>query len=632
MTRCRLSHRRRAPLVCLAAALLAADAALPSDYALDFSRSLDVWSWDQVFAWNRPFAERFTVIANATHARRISDAPGFSRHSDGTTADMRVEYALTPRLSTGVGLAVDQSRLEGGGAASDVISRRLDALVRVAPIRGLVVDQSLGRAYDQRRAVSDAGLAYGTHVSFTPFPDALAGHGLALSMSYARHAVRSKQGDSDDELTMEGRWASGPAFVPSLRFHERREDQRYVTASAGNPILRRATRARTIEADLSASHRGFGAARLRGSYETGTVDDDASNDPTNLKFGTNNHTSGWRGSLDWTLPVPRPRLVWVVSYGRNERTASRADSLRFVPAELDRRRSDLVTSLSSTLALGRHDSLTVSGALSLETNHTPATSEVNDRDDYRRSLVAIYRHAFSARTSTELRVERIETHEVWLQSQRSGNNKWDRALNLWATTRVAAGPIALTQRAFFKAALEEFDFDYLTPQSPRSRNVRIGRLDFTAAVPWVADGALTLAYAIEARTRGTLVPADGHGQRPHVWQVETNELAHVLGVTLRSPVGRLWVIEPSATLSRRDDHLPTQARWDPFHLGQRRDRQESLEIGARLTYRPTAGILGGDDALQFALVRTYRRRADYVRRVDFDDSRSYISLTYKHVF
>jgi hypothetical protein len=282
-------------------------------------------------------------------------------------------------------------------------------------------------------------------------------------------------------------------------------------------------------------------------------------------------------------------------------------------------------SLATLMAVGERDSVRVSGTLALGRDHTPSRTEVNDRDEYRRSVVASYWHRFARSSSLDVRVERTETHQVWLTRERSANNKWDRVLNIWMTTEVSLGRMVFRQRGFFRTALEEFDFDYLTPDRSRSRNTRMGRLDFSNIFTVAERARVTMSYSIEARTHGNLLPA-GAGRRPTIWQLTQNELAQVIGIGLTKALGRSWELGPSISLNRQSEYRPSQPRWNPFRLGELRDRQEGMQVEAFVSYTPQSGFLGGSDAVTARMNRTYRRRAG------LHDQATYISLVYQHLF
>ena len=614
-------------------ALFGAVPSVASEYSLDFSKNLNVWSWDHRLGWRRPVGESLLVTTKADHELKLSDTPGFTRRSTGTKGDLQLAYTFTPKLTVGLGLTMDQSRLQTGAARSDVESYRAASSLTYRPFAGLELSPSLGRAYDKRRNVADAGIAYGLGVALRPFEETLRRHGLGLSMDYSRSGVSSRQGDVASRLAVGATYAWGGAIAQGVRYAEAQDEQKYVSAGLGNPILRRITENRSVQSNLSAAFPWVGQVELQAGYTTGRVDDDASKDRNDLKYRTNNRTHGWTSTTMWTLPFAMPTIRYLVSLGRTQREAEpvvsvipgRQDSLVARPNDLDRRTSDLSMSLSSFVELGARDSALVSGTLALSRDHTPATTEVNDRDDYRRSLVAAYWHTFDHGTSVELRAERTETHQVWLMRERSANNKWDRVLNLWATTRIEVGDATITQRGFFRTALEEFDFDYLTPDQPRSRNSRIARLDFNGTLAVGDAGNVSLEYSVEARTLGNLLPA-GAGKRPTVWQLTRNEFAQVISLSLATAPGRSWQLGPSISLNRRREYIPTRTHWNPLHLGNLADEQEGMQVETFVSYTPRSGLFKGSDSITAKMNRTYRRRAG------FHDTTSYISVTYQHVF
>ncbi len=600
---------------------LTASNAMGSDYGLLLSHDLNVWSWEHSLGWDRIVADRFVVTTNAGHTLRLSRSSNVTRRSSATEAMARVEYSATPELTLGSELAFDQSHLESGSAASDVIDRRAGGLARYEFYPGVRISGGLGAAYGERRNVGDMGLAWKVGVDAQPLRQLDLADRADLNISFEHDAVASDQGDAATALTASGtlRWAR--TLRQTFSYNETRDAQRYVSTQAGNPIRTRINSVRKIGTSLTGLLPLLGGYQFDADYRWGDVQDDASDDPASLKFRTDNATGALTAAATWYVPLTQPSVTLGINVGRSERDADPTPFAGGTRAnDLDRRRNDLGASMSSEYHVGTRDTVTVSGRLTISREHTPSVSEVNDRDDYTRSLVAIWRHRFRSGMSTQLRVERRETHHVWLESARSANSRWDRALNMWATTRASIGALTLTQRAFFKAQLEEFDFDYLTPDRPRSRNARIGRLDFAAELPWITPGTFAATYTVEARTRGTLLPAETPGQRPKIWQLTRNELAQIVGAHVTARIARRWTVSPEVTASRQREFVPTQTTWNILKLGREIETQDALSVAAECNYRPERGMLS------LRAERTYRRRPTIT------DARTTVTLAYQHMF
>ena len=175
---------------------------------------------------------------------------------------------------------------------------------------------------------------------------------------------------------------------------------------------------------------------------------------------------------------------------------------------------------------------------------------------------------------------------MWLNAVRSGNNKWDRVLNLWTTYLMQFGRLSLTQKGYFHTSLEEFDYDYLTPQEPRSRNLRVGRLEFLGTA-MLREGTLVEAeISFEARTSGRLLGAEP-GKRPDVWELTSNRATERTSLAFTRSLGSAWNVRPSLSLSRTRAYIPTRTSWHPLHLGTLTDRQESLGLSLRRDLFPT---------------------------------------------
>ncbi|HDS74097.1 MAG TPA: hypothetical protein ENN56_01020 [Firmicutes bacterium] len=609
----------------LAAMIVAAVSSVRAgDYGLLFSHDLNVWSWDQSIGWDRVFGDKLVVTANGSHTRKVSESSAYDQRSDFATGNLRFNYSVTPQWSLGSEFTIDQSRLTAGAVRSDVISRRAELDSRYELYPGVQVRGAAGAAYEERRDVAHAGFAWRVGATAYPFRHVRLGDRANIVVTFDRDAVESPQGDAQTSFAVQGGMRWTPWLDQTVQYSENHDAQRYVSAFDGGRILLRVNHSRKVRTELDGVYPLVGLVELEGEYRWGDVQDDASNDSTSLKYRTDNTTHSLSGGVTWHIPLERPNLTYRVTSSRSTRDAVpvvKSDSL-VLRNDLDRHRNDLGMSLASVFAFGRTDSLTLSGSLAISRDHTPAETEVNDRDDFTRTFVALYHHGFRSGTTLQLRAERIETHQVWLNRARSANNRWDRALNLWATTRAPLGIITFTQRAFFKAQLEEFDFDYLTPDRPRSRNARIGRLDFIGEFSLPGDGLATAEYTIEARTRGVLLPADRPGERPTLWQLTRNELAQVVTVDLGVPIGERWTFSPEVSVSRQLDFIPTQTAWNPFRLGRQVDKQEALYLEATALYRPD-GDLG---AFSVRAARTYRRRGAIT------DTRDFVSVTWQYAF
>ena len=500
--------------------LLMATAAGAQNYSLDFGHNLGVWTWDHEARWSQELSQGFTVAADGTYEKRVSSAQFRSRSARGATD---FTYTLTPKLDLTTNLSGRQEVQTIGSSRSTVEEARARSGVTYRPTSEVALSSSVGWGFDKRRGVSDDGLVYGLGLRATPFQSFLASNGASVTLDYTRAAVSSSQGDVMDALLAEGSFLWTDDVRQTLSYTELRNDQKYVSTTSGNPILGRMTMSRVVQAGFEAHMGIIGRLAANGGYTWGKVDDDANDDPNTLKYLTNNITTGWTGALSWAPAIYTPSLLADFTFSSSARDAEdvwelvpeSVDSLRFVRNALDRNTENMTLALSSGIALTRRDSLRVSGSLSISRDHTPAEDEVNDRDDYRRSIVGIYRHVFVHGSAMELRVERTETHKVWLKSQRSANNHWERVLNMWATSTMQLGRLALKETGYFHTSLEEYDYDYLTPEDPRSRNMRIARFSFDGNAPvagMVVEGTLSL----EARTRGNLIGAEP-GKPPSIW-------------------------------------------------------------------------------------------------------------------
>ncbi len=610
----------------MAGAAAAAAPAFGTDFTLAFGKNLNVWSWNGIFAHNRQLSSKWSAGTNASFDRKVSDSPGYLRRSTVVGGDVRTAYVLHPRLTLALTGKADLSRVQSGASISEVETNEILPTVLLTPVTGLSVKQGVGRAYDRRRNVSDAGLAYETGVTFRPLQEPLGSRGWALVADYQHKGVSSRQGDVTKAFTLTTSYAREGWLNEDVRYSETRDNQKYVSLLPANPILRRNVTGRSIRSSTMAVVPLLGSVQADAGYTRNSVEDDASNDPNDLKYRTNNTTRGWMASANWTLPFSDPVLRSSISMGRTHRDAepirSAVDTTLFLRNDLDRRMSELALSVSAFFRVAAQDSFVVSGTLALNKDRTPAETELNDRDDYRRSLVGAYWHTFGRSTVLELRGERTETHSVWLKTQRSSGNRWDRVLNLWAITNFERGRLGLSQRTFFRTAMEEFDYDYLTPTNPQSRNTRLGRLEWQAKTRVGERDSVGISYSVEARTLGNLLPS-GPGQRPKLWQLTRNELIHVVSVSGVVRAGSSWKIAPSVAYDRQQGYVPTQAQWNPFALGRRVDKQEGFHAEAAISCAPPNGLFSRRDEITASVSRSYRKRAGLT------DTMNYISVIYR---
>ena len=604
-----------------------------ADYTLQFGRNLNVWSWDHAYSGSKRIVDKLSSQVEARHVKRVSDFSTGSRQSLNSQANLSIGYAFHPAISLLLKGTAEESRQEAGEEISTVIHRQVAGSFRIVPFKAAEITPYVGAAYDQRRGVADGGVSYGVTAAAQFFRNALAPSRAGLSIQYNLDAVSSKQGDTKSVLAVEARKTWGTSFRQSVSYGEQHDDQKYVSATSGNPILERSTRNRRVETRLEGVVPFLGAIEAHGTYAYGSVRDDASEDRTSLKYLTNNTSHNASGGLSWTPLRYRPSLTYTFTVGRSVRdadpeeeiVAGYEDSLRFVQNSLDRRASTLAMEVSSGIRIGQRDSIRVSGLMSIARDHTPAEDEVNDRDDYQRSLTVGYLHRFISGNSVEFQVERTETHQVWLNTIRSANNKWDRVLNIWATHVMHFGRLSLTQKGFFRTSLEEFDFDYLNPQDPRSRNLRIGRLELEGTGV-LSDGTMVSGeVSFEARTSGRLLGATP-GHRPDVWQLTSNRATERAAVSVSRSLGRAWNLRPSLSLSRTRTYIPTRTSWHPLHLGTLTDKQEGLSVSCDISFSPRFGLVGGADTIRMSASRTYRRREALT------NATNYVLLSYQHAF
>ena len=601
-----------------------------SNYTLSFGHNLNVWSWDQSLLTSKTLSPELSIFANGRHNKRVSESSTLSRQSTSASGRGSVTYAFTPVVRLGMEVSGSQSRQESGNSVSEVVEHSLGARFGYTPYPWLQLNQSLGRSYDKRRDVSDAGVSHTTRLSMSPVHT----HDLPrLSIAFFHTGVSSRQGDALTRLdaNMSHQWTDSTA--QTLRFSGTTNDQRYVSSAQGNPILERLTRSRKLDTHIMSRIAWVGRVSLRGNWSSGSVDDDASGNPDDLKYRTNNTTREFGGAFAWSPPIVAPAVTCSLSASRWQRDAE--DHLPAItgiddsPASerntLDRNRDRLQIMVSSFYAIGPFTSIRVTGLLGLSRDHTPSGKEVNDRDDYERSIVGIVRHRYAATHDLEFQVQRTETHYVWLMTDRSANNRWDRVLNLWATNTMHFGRFTLGQQGFFRTSLEEFDYDYLFQSNPRSQNLRIGRMKLDGAYTFNPKTTISTGVQVEARTRGNLVGAQP-GRRPDVWELTENETAERLHASLTIAPVPSWQIMPSLSVSRTKTYIPTRTDWHPLHLGRMKDKQEGLSLSCQVRFTPRERILGGRDALILNASRTWIRRRTLRSTMDF------VSLNLQHTF
>ncbi len=583
-----------------------AGVAAAGDYSLTFSKTDRVLSWKQKAEYALPTQDRlsFSLVGNLD--KRVSSTSKSTSKANSRSINTNVNYSLSKTISLGMNFRTTRSEQQSGSGTARVTSSNVSSTLGYKPLPSLSINQSLGRSFDERRTVSDAGLSYSASVSASPFKSALQNRGVKWSVSYRTDGVSSKQGDVSQSLSSSVSHKVFDRIDTQLSFSESLKGTQYVSARDVSRILRRDTK--SIRFSGSAKGQIPGLADLNASFSrTGTaIDDSASDDPDDFKYLTNSNSDNWSLNTGlkglWSGPVP---LKTTVQYSHGSRVAVPNPSNRDSINVLDTETRKLTWTVNSGLGMMGDDSLRATISLAIDKRHTPAAEEINDKDQFTRSWSLKYGHRFAHGVSINTSVAGSDAHEVYLDSLKSANNRWRRRLTISASVGSRFGPVGVSQSYTFVTNQENYDYDELNADSPKSRQTYRAKVKNT--FKWRFTDAFTsrASYDLELKTRGSLF-LSAVGDQPAGWHLQTNEIDHRASWGLTWTQVNGWQVAPTATYTWQGDYTPTSITWKFSEPGLRTRSIKNLSLSTRVNYSPTGEFMGGQNKLTFVWTRTIR--------------------------
>ena len=596
--------------------LLCPPAAARLRYGLSFSQN------DNVFTWNHSLSQMTWKIGELTVSGNSSMSSTFNRHRPGTKQPDRwrdtnntrlsVSYSFSERISLGISASTSKTSDTVSKARKEVATQNFSSTVSWRPFKSLSFSQSMGQSFDKRMGQKAAGLSYSTSVRVTPrLMDR-----LTTSLSFSKSGNRSKRRDFPISMSGSIGYRLSEGRNISVSFSESRHKQKYYATWAkvvGEvPLLDRFNGSRNTSLSLDLG-RLFGI-KVSGSasYAHSEVDDEANDDPKSSKYNMNytNERFGWSGKLSGVL-FNRLPVSWGARYNRNE--------IDYRKDRLDKENSERSTDASIGFGLTEADSLALFGRITLRRSDTPDSTEHNDRDELARYAKLTYSRRFQSGLKLSCTLSTTQNHFVYLESQRSGNNKWTRTYTLTPSLRVRPSEkLSLSQGYELSANYQEYDYDtLLNPDAPRSYVSR--RASVRNSLQWRISGRtnVNFGYTFRMEDEGRLYEKDGQWKQA----VAKDRIHHSANFSLSYRAAPSLSVSPGYSYSLRQD-------WDHKYdqkgteTRERSAKNVSKSYSMTITYNPSP-----KNSLSLNLRRTSRER--WKRKSDVRDT---ISVNYSHTF
>jgi len=137
------------------------------------------------------------------------------------------------------------------------------------------------------------------------------------------------------------------------------------------------------------------------------------------------------------------------------------DFRRIMNQEKQRDNSSLITRLYTKSSLNLTDKDTIGANLFLSMNRydTPSNDNFDDRDEFSSSIGLFYGKYFSPIFKANIQIELIQTHLVFLKSQRSAMNNWNRVLRLVPSFDYSYRGVSFKPRFEIIANYTVYDFE-----------------------------------------------------------------------------------------------------------------------------------------------------------------------------
>jgi hypothetical protein len=441
--------------------LLVMGPALPSlgsEYGLTFNRDNRTYRWNNFIQYAGPIGQKAQVRASGNLSKTlIKSARGFSgadRWQDSYSLSTGLEYLLTRWATMGINLAHQENSVNRG----EITTRTgtFSSSIAFHPRPSIRLEQFVGGKLDQKKQPNtdsrEEGLSYGFSGSWQP---AILKTKTTLKVGLSGDRLTAGHSSSRTLLASLSRELHRGVKI-SLSFDDRDDGRTNLFGPAQATVLKRQDRIHRalnfkVELPLPRDHRlhlslSSADRRIEYSLPEGPDEEVAEQNSRKTTQGleaqvTGQSIEGLSFSGDFAL-----------QRGKN-------DFGRDINDE-DLQEISLSGSLGATLS--SRDSLGITGHVARTSYDTPHPDNFNDRDSYRSAAKVAYQHTFSAALRLVVEAMVNVSHLVYLRSQRSANNNWQRLYAIYPAVHIRPLDTVLIQQRFsISANYTEYDFEDL---------------------------------------------------------------------------------------------------------------------------------------------------------------------------
>ncbi|MFC1683349.1 hypothetical protein ACFL0G_03995 [Candidatus Zixiibacteriota bacterium] len=436
-------------------------AALPghaSEYGLTFKRDNRTYRWSNFIRYASSEDRRIQVRASGDLAKTLikhaSGSSGSDRWQDNYSLSAGFDYRLNDWSAVGMDLSGEKNEVNKGA----IITRMGDAssVLTLNPRSSVQLKGSLGGKIDQKEQSNldsrEDGLSYGLSGSWRP---AIPKTQTTLKVSLAGDKLSAGHSSSRQLMASVKRRLFRGARM-TLSFDDQERGRTNLFGPVDDTVLKRQDRINRalmlkVETPLPRQH----ALNMSLSTTDRRIEYSLPEGPDREVAEQNSRKTLQSFSTQLTgHPVRRLSFSGDFAWQQGKNDFGRDIN--------DEDLSEISLSASLGAILSPRDSLGFSGLVARTSNDAPHPDNYNDSDNFSSAIKLTYYHTFSEALTLIGEATVNLNHLVYLRSQRSANNNWERLYALYPALRIQPWDDLIVHQSFsISANYTEYDFEDL---------------------------------------------------------------------------------------------------------------------------------------------------------------------------
>ncbi len=477
----------------------------PPTINLNFQQNYTSYTWRGNLNYQKTFSNRRSLVIQNHYVSNLLRT-SFSKNKWRDNTQLSLEYqapfwnAIRQIFQASSSTYIDKQTGYENSARTHLFSWGLQSsLLEKIQLKG-----ALGEKWDRRQGQQDRGLYYFTNAALSP--SSWQGYVNRIRLKW-QGSDMGKRRDYDFGIGYKIAKEFYPGTLDSLSFQFYNTRRDYYISTKGDLESRLGKNRRLSNFLLYPISRHLKMRQISTFYSRDTHIDQRLMATAGGNRNRENLGSTSQTELQFQNHLLSSSLGMTYTYESETYTFSRslqANPFSGIPGTPDNINRLLEIRNYLSFYLGVRDSLTIQNSISRLQYDTPDTSNFDDRDELRTIHLIEWAHLFSSGFRMKIGGNVRLRHLVYLFSQKSANNNWNRIFSLYSNLEFSRFPkFRFKQRAEVLANYTDYDFEY---QMQQVKSYVFREVAITDSIFWKLFGQTNLSgfYRLELEENGRL--------------------------------------------------------------------------------------------------------------------------------